>query len=436
MRVLLFEDTPALRTRMAQAMRDWGWKVRSYENLGEADFRDSPDAVVTDRFLLDGDAVAAIPKWRAKGFEGPIVMMTGQADIEAAVAAMRAGADDFVATPVAPEEIRQRVESLLGARQSGSEKQESKRTEEGVWEAPLAKMAYQQLCQLAPLPVPVLLQGPTGSGKEVASRILHQRSGRNGPLVAINCAAMPEALLESELFGHRKGAFTGAERDSIGLIGEAAGGTLLLDEIGEMPLALQAKLLRVLEDGTYRPVGGGGERQADVRWVLATHRDLQEGAVEGRFRQDLYFRIASFPVRLPPLRDRLVDLPILARHLLQQAAQRFARPAPPLEEGVLAALNHYDWPGNVRELRNVMERLVVMTPPNTAPDPVMLGIPLPDPRSPAIRVGGLKAAEQEAERQAIQAALDRAGGNKAEAARVLGIGYKTLFNKMKQLGMR
>jgi DNA-binding NtrC family response regulator len=264
----------------------------------------------------------------------------------------------------------------------------------------------------------VLLLGESGTGKELFARALHALSPRHaGPFVAVNCAAIPESLLENELFGHEKGAFTGAHRREPGRFERARGGTLFLDEIGELPPAVQGKILRVLEERTFERVGSGEPQRADVRLVAATNRDLQAMVDEGGFRADLFFRLSVFPLELPPLRDRAEDVPLLARHLVARLAERHGLPVPELSPAGASALAGMPWPGNVRQLANVLERAVILHPGE---------------RLGPLEVKEAMAGAEQGERGEVEAALERAGGDKRKAAEMLGVSYRTLLRKVRQ----
>jgi two-component system response regulator AtoC len=304
---------------------------------------------------------------------------------------------------------------------------------------PAMKRLYELVDRIADTPVTVLVRGETGTGKELVAEALHRRSGRRGgPMVKLNCASLPETLLESELFGHERGAFTGADRRKVGYFEAAAGGTLFLDEIGEMPLALQAKLLRVLERRVITRVGSTTETAVDVRLVCATHRDLEAEAHAGRFREDLFFRIGGFTLIVPPLRDRPSEIALLATHFARQFAAELGQPAPVLTAAAQAALLRHDWPGNVRELRNAVERAVVLG------GPVIDAALWPDRirdaelRAPATTAStsDMKGHLAEVERASIVAALAGAGGNQTRAATTLGISRRALIYKMEKYGLK
>jgi transcriptional regulator with PAS, ATPase and Fis domain len=291
-------------------------------------------------------------------------------------------------------------------------------------------------------PITVLIEGETGTGKELVARGIHRASPRaDGPFVAVNCAALPEALLESELFGHRRGAFTGATQDHRGLFEAASGGTILLDEVGEMPLTMQAKLLRVLQEGEVVAVGDTRPRRIDVRVVSATNRDLSESVQQQTFRQDLYYRVAAFPIRVPPLRDRRDDIPMLAYHFLRSAAERQGRRVEDFDPDAMEALLHFDWPGNVRELQNEMERATTLARDGDRIGVSHLSAKLQRPardRAPELPLDDrpLREARAEFEARHIAGVLRRHDGNVTHAAQVLGLSRAMLQRKMKDLGLR
>jgi transcriptional regulator with GAF, ATPase, and Fis domain len=297
-------------------------------------------------------------------------------------------------------------------------------------------------------PITVLIEGETGTGKELVARGIHRASARaDGPFLAVNCAALAETLLESELFGHRRGAFTGALQDRRGLFEAAGGGTILLDEVGEMPASMQAKLLRVLQEGEVTPVGDSRPRPVDVRVIAATNRDLAAEVKRGAFRQDLYYRVAAFPIRLPPLRERREDIPLLVDRVLAEAAERHGKHIAGVEPAALACLMGYDWPGNVRELQNEIERAVALTrsgepnaPEHLSPRTVAAAAPGRAPLPEAVEgvrpSGPLRRARAAFEASYIAAVLRQEGGNVSHAARALGLSRVMLQKKMKEYGLR
>ncbi|HEY6324754.1 MAG TPA: sigma-54 dependent transcriptional regulator [Thermoanaerobaculia bacterium] len=441
-RILLVEDRDSLRRLLARALADDGYEVAAASTggdavrlLGERPF----DLVLTDLKLPDRSGLEVLAASRQAQPRVPVVVLTGYGSIGAAVEAMKLGAHDFLEKPLElPDLARLVAKAIRGEGGEGGESAEAPATlesDDGVFQPagapaivgrhPRLRAALRLLERVAPTETTVLLTGESGTGKELFARALHALSARRrGPAVAVNCAAIPEALLENELFGHEKGAFTSADRRQPGRFELAAGGTLLLDEIGEIPLAIQGKVLRVLEEHTFERVGGGRTLHADLRLVAATNRDLQRMVEEGRFRGDLYFRLAVFPIELPPLRERASDVPLLARHLAAGIARRHQLPVPRLAEGTAELLAAQPWPGNVRELANVLERALILADgPELRPADLqpLLGAPAASP-SPAS--GG--------ERDRLRQALIEADGDKRRAAGLLGISYRALLRKVKE----
>ena len=402
------------------------------------------DVVLLDQRLPDGTGAELCPKILDLDDSIKIIFMTAYPSFEAAVAALRAGAHDFLSKPVEIEEVYLAVKNAMRLLElERIEQLANRRTASEMADAVMigATGDLHEAVRLADLSAeaeaPVLITGETGTGKSALARYIHYRSSRqHRPLVTLNCAALPETLAESELFGHEKGAFTGASGVRRGVFEMATGGSVLLDEIGAMPLALQAKLLGVLEDRTVRRIGGETERRVDVRVIAATNSDLEAMAQERSFRQDLFFRLCVLHIWLPPLRARPNDLPDLCRHLLTTIAQD----PPPLADGELERLATYDWPGNVRELRNILERTVIvqrgctrltpselLTRASSAPaPPQQLGLPATD---------GVVTLH-EAERQLIEKALEACSGNLTQTARTLGVALSTLKRKLDRYGLR
>jgi DNA-binding NtrC family response regulator len=447
-RILLVEDRDSLRRLLARALADDGYEVApaatggdAVRLLGERPF----DLVLTDLKLPDRSGLEVLAASRRAQPQVPVVVLTGYGSVGAAVEAMKLGAYDFLEKPLELPDLARLVARAIGgevASGPGPRPREAARADatdandsdaavfqpQGappiVGSHPRLRAALRLLERVAPTETTVLLTGESGTGKELFARALHALSSRRrGPAVAVNCAAIPEALLENELFGHEKGAFTGADRRQPGRFELAAGGTLLLDEIGEIPLAIQGKVLRVLEERTFERVGGGRTLHADLRLVAATNRDLQGMVEDGCFRADLFFRLAVFPIELPPLRERASDVPRLARHLIVGIARRHQLPVPRLAASAAELLAAQPWPGNVRELANLLERAVILGDgPELRPADLepLLGAPAaPPPLSPA-------------ERDRLRQALMDAGGDKRRAAGLLGIGYRALLRKVRE----
>jgi len=377
-----------------------------------------------------------------------IIMMSAYGTTESSEIALGLGAVDTISKPFRPAEIRLRLERLMEHAVLADENRRLRTAVGGtselegfVGQSPAAQGVVDLILKVAPYPTTVLITGESGTGKEVLARALHARSARKqGPFVAVNCGAIPESLLESELFGHERGAFTGAVRAHQGLFEQAHKGTLLLDEIGEMPLGLQTRLLRVLEAGTVRRVGGQKDRKIDVRVVAATARDLVSMAEEGRFREDLLYRLRVVHIEVPPLRARAEDIPLLVERLTTRAAARLNRPPPRVDEAAMRALMNHGWPGNVRELENALERSILMGDgevilPADLPelvwsdvvDTALAGLPSDDL--------SIKRHTANLERMLIHRALERTAGNRTRAAKLLDISYKALVYKIRGYGL-
>ena len=414
--------------------------------------REKPDAILLDVIMPDMDGLTALEKLRELLPETPVIMLTGSRDVRHAVRATRLGAFDYLTKPIDRDEILVVVERALEQQRLLADVQRLRRE---VRNTPGAGLAAQmgpgaatariiaQVEKVAASTFTVLILGETGTGKELVAHAIHQASARRGrPFVALDCGAIPELLLESELFGHERGAFTGADRRKEGQFRLAEGGTCFLDEIGNMPLGLQVKLLRALESKQVQAVGAERPLPMDVRFLAATNDDLQARVSGGRFRADLYFRLAQYTIRLPPLRERADDLPYLAERFVEEAATELRRPVQAITPAAIERLRGHDWPGNVRELRNVVRQAVLH-----ADGFAVQAADIAFDRRAAVapRIGGTagaslretaRAAAAAAERQAIVEALGASGGNKSRAAKALATDYKTLHVKMKQLGIR
>ena len=414
---------------------------------------DGPDAVLLDLHLPGMNGLQALRRFRDELPSIPVIMLTGSRDVRDAVEAMRIGAFDYQTKPFNRDELLLVVRRAMESGAMRAELEELRRRVNGDAECDLESQmgssaiirdVIEQVALVARSSFTVLILGETGTGKELVAQALHRLSDRRRrPFVALDCGAIPEPLLESELFGHEKGAFTGAERRKEGRFRLAEGGTCFLDEVGNMPIALQAKLLRVLESGHVQPVGADRARPMDVRFVAATNTDLLTRAEQGAFRSDLYFRLAQYAIRLPPLRDRREDIPGLATRFALEAATELRRPIEAIVPQALDVLAAHAWPGNVRELRNVMRRAVLHTSGLAVRAETVRGLlrdggrePAAAPPSPgaSLRDVAQRAAET-AERHAICEALRAANGNKTVAARALKTDYKTLHVKMKHLGI-
>ncbi len=438
-RLLIIEDEDDLRNLLSRMLKLEGFEVAQEATVrgGLARLRQfEPHVVLSDVRLPDGSGLELVAQVKKLLPETEVVLLTAFGNIEDGVRAIKSGAFDYITkgddnNRIIPLVHRAAEKATLQFRVRELEAQAGQRHsfDDIVGRAPTLLEAVALAKKVAPTDTTVLLTGETGTGKEVFAQAIHYESHRRGkPFVAINCSALGRDLLESELFGHKAGAFTGASRDKKGLIEEADGGSLFLDEIGEMDLDLQAKLLRVLETGTFIKVGETRQTRVDVRFIAATNRDLAAASEAGRFRADLYYRLSVFTIELPPLRRRLEDIPLLARHFAQQIATRMRRPVPTLSDAFVDGLMQMEWKGNVRELRNVMERAVILAQDSVL-TPDLLHMPQTTPKQAA----GWSLAEME--RAHIARVLQHTGGNKTQAARLLGIGLTTLYRKIEEYGL-
>jgi len=399
------------------------------------------DAVLTDLKMPGTTGLQLCEKIVANRPDIPVIVMTAFGSLETAVSAIRVGAFDFVTKPIEMDLLAIALHRAVRHRRLQEQvKLLSERVEQSghfgemIGNSPAMQTLYDQLSRIGDSEASILITGDSGTGKELVARSIHKRSRRaKGPFVPVNCAAIPETLLESELFGHAKGAFTDARSERKGLFQQAEGGTLFLDEIGEMPQPMQAKLLRALEESKLRPVGGDKEVSFNVRVLSATNRDLESAIEEGRFREDLYFRLNVIQLELPPLRARGTDVLLIARHYVRILAERAGKPITGISENAAEKLLSYSWPGNVRELRNVIERAVALTryeqlAVEDLPEKIR------NYRSDQVVIAGHDPAEllpmEEVERRYIQHVLKTVGGNKTTAARILGLDRKTLYRKL------
>jgi two-component system, NtrC family, response regulator AtoC len=448
-RVLVVDDEEGIRSFLVEALTDDGHEVVAAED-GQAALarleRETFHLLITDLRMPGMDGMELLGKARGLQPDLEVIVLTAYGSVGTAVEAMRRGAYDYLQKPLSgPDEIRLVAARALERRRLLATHQDGQAaTEELVARDPIMRAVLEVLDRAAPTDATVLLSGESGTGKELAARRLHAGSHRaSGPFVPVNCAALSASLLESELLGHEKGAFTGALAQRRGRFELADGGTLFLDEVSEIRPELQAKLLRVLQERRFERVGGTRTIQVDVRIVAATNRDLQAEMAAGRFREDLFHRLAVFPVRLPALRERPADVPVLAEHLLRRAAARLARPGLTLQADALAALGAYPWPGNVRELSNALERAAILARTDEIHAADLLLGPAPER---AVRASPSQSTAAQApapvdgtlaqmERRAILAALQAEGGHRKRAAARLGIGLRTLYDKLKAHGL-
>ncbi|HXH25280.1 MAG TPA: sigma-54 dependent transcriptional regulator [Vicinamibacterales bacterium] len=456
--VLLVEDKDSLRAMIRHALEGQGHTVVEARDEPEAlqQLRQArPAVVLTDLKLPAGDGFGVLRAAKELDPELQVVVMTAYGSIQDAVTAMREGAMDFLAKPVDPDHLLLLVERAIAQRRMlteyfllKEELAERRGAPRIIGEDPKLRQVSQQLHRAAATDATVLLEGESGTGKELFARALHALSPRaEGPFVAINCAAIPETLLETELFGHEKGAFTGAAARKPGRFEVAHRGTLFLDEIGDLPLALQAKILRALEEKRFERVGGTQSLHVDVRVVAATNRNLKQRVAERQFREDLFFRLSVFPIQIPPLRERGDDVVTLARHFVDRFCRDLTKKPLALSPAAVDELRAYSWPGNVRELQNCIERAVILCEGDTIhPRHLNLSfrhaLPGPPASSPwdQIDLSGtmadaLRRATAEIERRKIELALREAGGNKHRAAEALQVSYKTLLQKLRDYGI-
>ncbi len=440
--ILLVDADQHSRIALYSGLARCGYQVRLAESATAALAslaRERADLVIADCHLPEMDGVALIEAVRREGDGVPVVLVTGRASVETAVAAMRAGAVDYLLKPVPEEALCSAVERGLGAPRPPSRPGGAPADRERplICEDPAMQRLLDRARRVAGSKATVLIMGESGTGKEVLARYIHAHGQRaTGPFVALNCAALPEGLLESELFGHEKGAFTGAVAARKGKFELADGGTLLLDEIGEVPLHLQAKLLRVLQEEEVDRLGGRHPVAIDVHVIATTNRPLDKAVQEGRFREDLYYRLNVVPIVLPPLRRRPADIEPLARHFVDKYCQRYGQPRKRIAAAALARLRAHDWPGNVRELENRVERAVLLAdgPELTEGDffdeesdrPATAGGQEVDPAVAVAAGQTLK----DVERQMILQALRKTDNNRTHAARLLGVSVRTLRNKL------
>ncbi|MGE3164263.1 MAG: sigma-54-dependent transcriptional regulator [Planctomycetota bacterium] len=444
-RVLVLDDDRFMRASVEDALGEAGHSVEAcargsaaLEALAARDF----DLVISDLKMPEMTGLEFLGKARERDAQLPVILITAHGTVETAVQAMKKGAFDYILKPFRADELLLLVDKALEHRRlvrentvlRGALKSQSD-TRPLIGESPAMERVRSLISSVADTDATVLVRGETGTGKELVARAIHQSSRRaERPYLCVNCAALSAGLLESELFGHEKGAFTGAERDRAGRFELADGGTLLLDEVSEIEPRLQAKLLRVLQEREFERVGSAKTKRVDVRVIATTNRDLEDEVRRGAFREDLYFRLNVVPIVVPPLRERKEDVQVLARHFQQVYERRSGRPHRPLSIGSVHALLAYHWPGNVRELENLIERAVLLSGNDEL---IVQGLQegsLPPASASAESMRGLALAD--VERLVIQDALDAYGGHQERTAKSLGIGVRTLRDKIKRWGLR
>ena len=443
--ILIVDDEPGVRSALGGVLRDEGYTVEAVasgesclERLVEQEF----DVVLLDVWMPGLDGLETLQRLRDRQVDAQVVVISGHGNVESAVRAIKLGAFDFVEKPLSLDKAVLVVRNALRQRALEAENRDLRaqvdRRHVLVGESPVMRHLREQVMLAAPTNGRVLILGENGTGKEVVARTLHAHSRRRlGPFVEVNCAAIPEELIESELFGHTKGAFTGAVADRRGRFEHATGGTIFLDEIGDMSLKTQAKVLRALQENAVQPVGGTALVRVDVRIVAATNKDLQEEIRAARFREDLFFRLNVVPIYVPPLRDRTDDIPRLAEHFMATLSAEYGRRVKRFAPDAMSRLQHYTWPGNVRELHNVVERLLIMVPDSviTAQDVSFIGdAPLVDAAAPAA-VTPLAEARDRFERDYILHVLAAQHGNISRTADALGVERSNLYKKMRAFGI-
>jgi DNA-binding NtrC family response regulator len=475
--VLIVDDDPVQRRLLEAMVGRFGYRALTAEG-GDAALRllmgetaERVDCIVLDLVMPDLDGLGVLARMREASLDIPVLVQTAHGGIDNVVSAMRAGAIDFVVKPAGPERLQVSLANALANRRLAGELRRMQRKQECtfttadiVTRSPVMQPVLRAADKAASSNIPVLVQGESGTGKELIARAIHGSSARNGkPFVAVNCGALPENLVESILFGHEKGAFTGATEKHAGKFVEADGGTLFLDEVGELPLAAQVKLLRALQQNEIEPVGGRKPVKVDVRIVSATHRDLIADVKSGRFREDLFYRLHVFPISVPPLRERADDIVELARHFLTRIAAEEGKRVRMIAADAMGLLASYRWPGNVRQLENAIFRAVVLAEgeeigaaefpqigaqadnvpvqPGLDPQPVMITDPqpvegLPPPQGPTLRltdVSGAVRPLEDIEREVIRFAIAHHRGQMSEVARRLKIGRSTLYRKLEEV---
>jgi two-component system nitrogen regulation response regulator GlnG len=454
--VWVVDDDEAIRFVLERSLSRAGYKTESFGSVGEVSEAlgsAQPAVIITDIRLPDADGLSVLTTLEERGIELPVIAMTAFSDLDQAVSAFQSGVFDYLSKPFDLDKVLAVVARASAVPVVAPAEEETSQSNQLIGDSVAMQEVFRTIGRLSRSSISVLLAGETGTGKEVVARALHQHSPRaKGPFVAINTAAIPTELLESELFGHEKGSFTGAHARRPGRFEEAAGGTLFLDEIGDMPLPLQTRLLRVLAEGDYYRVGGRDLLRADVRVLTATHQDLQKKIAEGSFREDLYHRLNVITIQLPPLRERNEDIALLSRHFLRQAAHEMGLEEKYLTPETILALQQKTWPGNVRQLQNLCQQLCVM-----APGEQILPVDLPASLKDKGSVDGpdeswsealhnwtrkalfngqtdlMSDARTEFEKIILDCALEHTGGKRVEAARLLGLGRNTLTRKLKEL---
>jgi two-component system, NtrC family, nitrogen regulation response regulator NtrX len=443
-RALIVDDDPSTLASISRAFRLAGHEAVVCDNAGRAIAllgTERFDIVFSDVVMPGKDGLAMLAELRDLGIATPVIMISGQATVDMAVRATRLGAVDFLEKPVSADKLLLTLDNALKLVRLEEENRALRRRvgrHEIVWKSEALGGVMAQVARVAPTESRICILGETGTGKELVARAVHDGSKRRDrPFVTVNCAAVPSELIESELFGHEKGAFTGAAARHLGKFEQAHGGTLFLDEIGDMPAPMQAKLLRLLQEGELERIGGERPIVVDTRVIAATHRDLESLVRKGTFREDLYHRIFVFPIMMPALRQRIEDVPLLAEHFARQIAEQNGWKTRGFTPDALAELTRYEWPGNVRELRNVVERLLLLTDAAVDAAAVRQVLSGRHASSAGAATGSGPLADRVAafEREAVLGELVRHGHRVAETARALGLERSHLYKKCQQLGI-
>lgn len=447
-RVLVVDDDPAMRVSLSVLLQNWGFEALQASDAVEATEiaqRQSPDIVITDVVMPEVSGLELLRTLKAGDPHRPVLLITAQGSIDMAVEAMKQGARDFLTKPLTDlpklkallDDAEREIELRRKTKRLNSKIESEVGFSDFVGASKSMREVFKLIEDVAHRDVSVMITGESGTGKELVARSIHRLSRRaSKSFVAINAAALPESLIESELFGHERGAFTGAVGSRQGCFEQANGGTLFIDEVAEMPMTLQPKLLRVLSDGRVRRLGGNHEFEFDVRTLTATNREPLKAIEEGKLREDLYYRLNVVPIPLPPLRDRTEDIPLLVQHFINEFNSKHHLQIAGATDEAIALLTACSWPGNVRELRNVVERSVVLTKGEWIEEkdlPPYVRDPSLRPERLVFPVGSTTVAD--AERELILKTLEQSGNNKAEAARKLGVDVKTIYNKLKLYGI-
>ncbi|MDE0853249.1 MAG: sigma-54 dependent transcriptional regulator [Nevskia sp.] len=447
--ILVVDDEPKLREVLAATLQELGYQTRTAGSGAAAleQFESDPtDLVLSDLRMPGMSGQQLLAELRRRAPNVPVVLMTAYGTVKDAVQAIKDGAFDYISKPFEIDELEATIAKALRMYTALSDNLRLREELEGryrfenlVGASPAFHKVIEAIAEVCESRASVLISGESGTGKEMVARAIHYNSSRHdGPFVAINCAAIPEGLLESELFGHVKGAFTGAVGARQGRFAQADGGTLFLDEVGDMPAPLQAKILRVLQERSFEPVGSTQTRTTDVRILAATNRDLREAVRNGAFRSDLYYRLNVFPIEVPPLRARREDIPLLVEHTARELARQMGRPLPVFAPAALRAMQDYAWPGNVRELQNCIERAIIVAKGDSvdAGDLPQDLFTRSDSTSESVRIpSSLDAELERLERGFIVEALQRTAGVQVKAAELLGVSERSLWHRIKKLGI-